>query len=227
VNSKPVDFPAVQRRWASDFGGRAAYRSATIHDKDGSVGGIPGAYIVIDNGIASAENDCTVKASWNAAVCKGDMGRLSIGDTREFPEFTVGPATDPVVLQRNGKRYEYNGETTIPSGAEVRISTAKDKLSLNLREMDKGSWAIFELPGFTSAAVGAPQDSLDALRAAKATSYFKDKNSLWVKLVVEDPTPKGPIVVQVGTLRAQATIDVSKQGAVATASLDQPGIVRK
>jgi cell migration-inducing and hyaluronan-binding protein len=93
--------------------------------------------------------------------------------------------------------------------------------------MDKGSWAIFELPGFTSAAVGAPQDSLDALRAAKATSYFKDKNSLWVKLVVEDPTPKGPIVVQVGTLRAQATIDVSKQGAVATASLDQPGIVRK
>ncbi len=71
VNAKPVDFLCVQSRWASDFGGRAAYRSATIHDKDGSVGGIPNSYIVIDNGIASAENDCDVKASWNAAVCKG------------------------------------------------------------------------------------------------------------------------------------------------------------
>jgi cell migration-inducing and hyaluronan-binding protein len=218
VNAKPVDFPAVQSRWASDFGGRAAYRSATIHDLDGSVGGVPNSYIVIDNGIASAEKDCDVKASWNAAVCKGDMGRLSIDDTKAFPEFAVGPATDPVVLQRNGKRYEYNGETTIPSGAEIRISTAKDKLALHLREMDKGSWAIFELPGFASAAVGAPQDSLDALRAAKTTSYFKDKTSLWVKLVVEDAVPKGPVVVQVGTLRAQASIDVNKQTAVASAS---------
>jgi cell migration-inducing and hyaluronan-binding protein len=84
--------------------------------------------------------------------------------------------------------------------------------------MDKGSWAIFELPGFASAAVGAPQDSLDALRAAKTTSYFKDKTSLWVKLVVEDAVPKGPVVVQVGTLRAQASIDVNKQTAVASAS---------
>jgi cell migration-inducing and hyaluronan-binding protein len=227
VNSKPVDFPSMESRWASDFGGRAAYRSATIHDLDGSVGGVPGAYIVIDNGIASAENDCDVKASWNAAVCKGDMGRLSIGDTKEFPEFAVGPATDPVVLQRNSKRYEYNGETTIPSGAEIRISTAKDKLSLHLREMDKGSWAIFELPGFTSAAVGTPQDSLDALRAAKTTSYFKDKNSLWVKLVVEDAVAKGPVVVQVGTLRAQASIDVSKQTSVATASAEGAGSRQK
>ena len=227
VNSKPVDFPAIQSRWASDYGGRAAYRSATIHDLDGSVGGVPGAYIVIDNGIASAEQDCDVKATWNAAVCKGDMGRFSIGDTKEFPEFTVGPATDPVMLQRNGKRYEYNGETTIPSGAEIRISTGKDKLALHLREMDKGSWAIFELPGFALAGVGTPQDSLDALRAASTTSYFKDKNSLWVKLVVEDATPKGAVVVQVGTLRAQASIDVSKQAAVAAASLDEAGSARQ
>ncbi|HEY1125395.1 MAG TPA: hypothetical protein VGE65_07160, partial [Sphingobium sp.] len=210
TNAKPVYFPPVQRRWSSDFGGRAAYRSAAFHDLDGSVGGVPGAYIVIDNGIASAEDNCEIKASWNAAVCKGDMGRLSIDDTRAFPEFATGPATDPVVLQRNGKRYEYNGETTLPSGAEVRVATAKDKLSLHLREMDKGSWAIFELPGFNSAAGGTQQSSLEALRAATTTSYFKDKSSLWVKLVVEDATPKGPVVVQVGTLRAQASIDVSK-----------------
>jgi cell migration-inducing and hyaluronan-binding protein len=49
--------------------------------------------------------------------------------------------------------------------------------------MDAGSWVIFELPGFTTAASGTPQDSLDALRKASATSYYKDKDSLWVKLV--------------------------------------------
>jgi cell migration-inducing and hyaluronan-binding protein len=73
VNSKPVDFPPVERRWASDFSGRAAYRSAAFHDLDGSVGGVPGAYIVIDNGIADDEKTCEIKASWGAAVCKGDM----------------------------------------------------------------------------------------------------------------------------------------------------------
>jgi cell migration-inducing and hyaluronan-binding protein len=49
--------------------------------------------------------------------------------------------------------------------------------------MDKGSWVIFELPGFTAAASGTAQDSMDALRQATANSYFKGKDSLWVKLV--------------------------------------------
>jgi cell migration-inducing and hyaluronan-binding protein len=220
VNAQPVHFPEIQRRWSSDFAGRAAYRSATIHDKDGSVGGIPGAYIVIDNGIASAEDSCEIKASWNAAICDADMGRFSIDDTRQFPEFASGPATNPVVLQRNGKRYEYNGETTLPSGAEIRVSTAREKMSLHLREMDQGSWVIFELPGFAVPAGGALLDSLEALRAADATSYFKDGDTLWAKLVVEDPAADGPVVVQVGTLRAQASIDVSRQAPVESAALD-------
>ena len=40
-----------------------------------------------------------------------------------------------------------------------------------------------ELPGFTTAASGTPQDSLDALRKASATSYYKGQDSLWVKVV--------------------------------------------
>ena len=227
VNAKPVDFPPIQRRWASDFSGRAAYRSAAFHDLDGSVGGVPGAYIVIDNGIASDEKNCEMKASWGAAVCKGDMGRFSIDDTKAFPEFATGPASEPVVLQRDGKRYEYNGETTLPSGAEIRVATARDKLSLSLREMDKGSWVLFELPGFTSAVGGTPQASLEALRAASTTSYFKDDKGMWVKLVVEDPVPKGPVVVQVGTLRAQANIEVRRQAPVVTAALDEAGSRRQ
>jgi cell migration-inducing and hyaluronan-binding protein len=54
---------------------------------------------------------------------------------------------------------------------------------LRLSELNKGSWVIFELPGFTTAAAGTPQESLDALRKAGTTSYYKDKDALWVKVV--------------------------------------------
>ena len=56
-------------------------------------------------------------------------------------------------------------------------------MALRLSELDSGSWVIFELPGFATAASGTPQGSLDALRKASATSYYKDKDSLWVKVV--------------------------------------------
>ena len=56
-------------------------------------------------------------------------------------------------------------------------------MNLSLAEMDAGSWVIFELPGFTTAASGTAQTSLDALRKASDTSYFKDKDALWVKVV--------------------------------------------
>ncbi len=45
---------------------------------------------------------------------------------------------------------------------------------------------IFQLPGFSTAAAGTRQDSLDALRKASETSYFKDKDALWVKVVSPD-----------------------------------------
>jgi cell migration-inducing and hyaluronan-binding protein len=56
-------------------------------------------------------------------------------------------------------------------------------VNINVKELDKGSWVIFELPGFTTATSGTSVDSLDALRKASATSYYKGDGSLWVKLV--------------------------------------------
>jgi cell migration-inducing and hyaluronan-binding protein len=56
-------------------------------------------------------------------------------------------------------------------------------VNLTLNELDRGSWVIFELPGFTTAASGTEQNSLDALRQASATSYYKGQDSLWVKVV--------------------------------------------
>jgi len=208
-NAQPVSFPPIQRRWASDYGRSAAYKSAAFKDLDGSVSGKPGAYIVIDNGIASDEDTCEIKASWNAAICEGDMGRFSIAGN--FSGFETGPITDPIILQRHGKRFEYTGETTIGSGAELRVETARETLSLSLREMDQGSFVIFELPGFTTIAGGRQESSVAALREANETAFYKDGDTLWVKLVVEDAKGQGVVVEQVGNLTAQATIEVGKE----------------
>ena len=64
-------------------------------------------------------------------------------------------------------------------------------MSLSLSELDAGSWVIFQLPGFSKAGSGTEQTSLDALRKASGTSYFKDKDALWVKVVSPDSGPFG------------------------------------
>jgi len=188
INAKRVDFPPVVRKWSSDFGRGNAWRGAAIHDKDGSVGGVPNSYIVIDNGIASDEEACQIRPDWHAAVCEGDFGSFAIGGNFGFGG---EPIAEPVMLSRNGRRYEYTGQTTIRSGAEVRVETGRQSLSLSLREMDKGSWVIFELPGFTRTATGGEQSSLAALREAQDTAYYKDGDKLWVKLVVADAVGAG------------------------------------
>jgi len=219
INAQPVSFPAMQRRWASDWGRSAAYKSAAFRDLDGSVSGKPGAYIVIDNGIASHEEACEIKASWNAAVCTGDMGRFGIAGN--FSGFQNTAITDPIILQRNGRRFEYTGENTIGSGAEVRVETSRDALTMSLTEMDDGSWVILELPGFTAAAGAVQASSLAELREARQTSYYSENGTLWAKLVVDNaaglqlsPQAGGnaPPGLAARALPVGAKLDVSREG---------------
>ena len=83
VNAKPVYFPPMERKWGNDNLNGVAWKAAAIHDKDGSVGGVPNSYILINDGvndsIATDAEACEIKPAWNAAVCKGDVGRLSFG----------------------------------------------------------------------------------------------------------------------------------------------------
>jgi hypothetical protein len=80
-------------------------------------------------------------------------------------------------------------------------------------ELDKGSWVMFELPGFTTAASGAEQSSLDALRKADATSYYKGNGELWVKLVSSgDILGSGPTSGPSGG----ASLQVSRDAAAAS-----------
>jgi cell migration-inducing and hyaluronan-binding protein len=93
-----------------------------------------------------------------------------------------GPSQPPVVLSRNGKQYNLT-RTNVRAGTEIEVTTARKTVNLRLSELDKGSWVIFQLPGFTTAASGTREDSLDALHKASETSYFKGKDALWVKVV--------------------------------------------
>ena len=246
----------MERKWGNDNGGSTAYKTAVIRDKDGSFGGGPDTYVLINDGvndsIAADAEACEIKPAWNAAICKGDVGRLNVGGPggggRGFgggagagpgggrggaavaggpgagpaagpgrggpggpaaaggPGAAAGPggagggrgrgaaapAQPPVVLSRNGKDYNVTG-TNVRAGTEITVKTERPTVALTLNELDKGSWVIFQLPGFTAAASGAPQDSLDALRKASATSYYKDKDALWVKVVSNgDPGTGAP-----------------------------------
>ena len=69
------------------------------------------------------------------------------------------------------------------AGTEYKVTTERPTVNINVKELDAGSWVMFELPGFTTAASGTEQSSLDALRKASATSYYKGNGSLWVKVV--------------------------------------------
>ena len=87
------------------------------------------------------------------------------------------------MLSRNGKEFTANGATNVRAGTEYKVTTERPSLSLSVTELDAGSWVMFELPGFTTAASGTAQDSLDALHKANTTSYYKGNGSLWVKLI--------------------------------------------
>jgi cell migration-inducing and hyaluronan-binding protein len=242
VNAKPVYFPPMENKWTNDDYGNGSYKTAVFHDVDGSVSGVADSYVLIndeDDGMA-IDDACEVKPTWNAAVCKGDVGRLAVGgpgDGGGFPAIpgsggapgagptrtaSAGPVTamgpapgtgpaagapagpapaagrggpgavfgrpsgppqPPVIVSRNGKGITLTGATNIRAGTEIKVTTERPTVALSLSELDSGSWVIFELPGFATAASGTPQDSLDALRKASATSYYKGKDSLWVKVV--------------------------------------------
>src|SRR6187399_2033004 len=85
VNAKPVYFPPMtgNAKWASDNGGSTSYKTAAYHDKDGSLGFGPNSYVLIYDGaienVAVDTDACEIKPTWNAAVCKGDVGRMNIG----------------------------------------------------------------------------------------------------------------------------------------------------
>jgi cell migration-inducing and hyaluronan-binding protein len=236
VNAKPVYFPKIDPRFDNDNRGASAYRTAAIHDLDGSTTGVPNSYVLINDGendSVATDSSCKIQPTWNASVCAGDVGRLffragqfaalsqgagtgrggfNFGYVRPvFPPAGAArpappPPEKPIALVRNGREFHITAnQSTVRAGTEIEVKTERPEVSLSVSEMDKGSWVIFELPGFTKAASGTEQRSMDALRKASETSYFKDGNDLWVKLVVNEP-----LVMPIRPSNIQASIAVSR-----------------
>ena len=115
-----------------------------------------------------------------------------------------------MTLSRNGKDFKITAnQSTVRAGTEIRVKTERPEVAISLTEMAKDSWVVFELPGFANADSGKQQDSIDALRKATETSYFKGPDAVWVKLVV--PTaPKGVGIDQFGPLDTQTSIVVRR-----------------
>jgi cell migration-inducing and hyaluronan-binding protein len=240
VNAKPVYFPNIDPRFDSDNRGAVAYRSAAIHDLDGSVGGMGESYILIHDGendsVATDEESCEIHPTWNASVCTGDVGRLYFragqlaspspapgelrggfgfgfvrpsppppGAARPTPAAPPAPPA-PVALVRNGKEHKLTAnQSTVRAGTEIQVLTDRNEVSLSVSEMKKDSWIIFEVPGFASAASGVKQGSMDELRQANETSWFRGGNALWVKLVVSEP-----LIMPIRPSNTQASITLSR-----------------
>src|SRR5579863_2741482 len=236
INAKPVYFPKIDSRFDSDNRGGGAYRTAAIHDLDGSTTGIPDSYVLLEDGendSVATDDTCEIHPTWNASVCKGDIGRIQFrirraGPTRGAglalkdvalrsagPARAAGPARtaapeEPITLSRNGKDFKITAnQSTVRAGTEIRVNTERPEVSISLSEMAKDSWVVFELPGFANATSGKQQDSIDALRKATETSYFKGPDAVWVKLVI--PTaPKGIGMDQFGPSDTQTSITVRR-----------------
>ncbi|MDC1528758.1 G8 domain-containing protein [Gammaproteobacteria bacterium] len=118
--------------------------------------------------------------------------------------FSRRPPQAPIALVRNGKEFKINGDqSTVKAGTEIEVLTERDEVTLSLAEMDQGSWVMFELPGFSDAVSGTEQSSMDALRQANETSYFRDGDAMWVKLVAAPPVME---VIRPTDLQASITV---------------------
>ena len=78
INAKPVYFPPIDNRWSNDDYGNTVYKTSVFNDKDGTITGVANSYIVNITGI-DVDEACEVKPTWNAVVCKGDIGRMTVG----------------------------------------------------------------------------------------------------------------------------------------------------
>jgi cell migration-inducing and hyaluronan-binding protein len=107
----------------------------------------------------------------------------------------------------------------VGAGAELRVETSRESLQVSLNEMDTGSAVILEFPGYASATGGVEAASLDALRTATETTFFKDGDSLWAKLVVDNeagleiaPGSNAPPGFAPRAIPVGAFIEVRKEG---------------
>ena len=153
-----------RRRSSGGAPGGAAGRGAPGAARPAAVRGPGGAGLVLLPAAVGAPGDAPGAARGGAAGAAG------------------GAAPQPIVLSRNGKDYTVtNGN--VRAGTEIKVTT--EMPSVSLRVVGDGQRLVGDSPaaGLQHRSLGYAADQLDALRTASDTSYFKDKDALWVKVV--------------------------------------------
>ena len=133
INAKPVYFPKIDSRFDSDNRSGSAYRTAAIHDLDGSTTGIPDSYVLINDGendSVATDDTCEIHPTWNASVCKGDIGRIQFSIRRAGATSGAGLALKDVALRSAG-----------PGAAGPRGLVLGGRLVLRGRLVLGGGWS--------------------------------------------------------------------------------------
>jgi hypothetical protein len=118
--------------------------------------------------------------------------------------FSRRPPQAPIALVRDGQQFSIFGDqSTVKAGTQMQVVTEREQVTLSVAELDAGAWVMFELPGFAEAASGTKAGSMDALRQANETAWFKDGDSMWVKLVAAPPVME---VIRPTDLQASITV---------------------
>ncbi|MGQ0548361.1 MAG: G8 domain-containing protein [Armatimonadota bacterium] len=182
-------------------------KSALFVDKDGSVTGVPGAHVVVNNPFMIAPG-CARRAPWNAYVCQGgSYGRLSFN-----AEFEKPTPLGPIIIRRedSGAAHDlvgFEGEnepstffhTGIMFGRTYRVQwkgAGPPHLWLFAEFGAPGEWVRLALPyagrRFEIHRNGdaehplARARSLAELDASPGDRYYSDGRFLYVKIAVQD-----------------------------------------
>ena len=240
VNAKPVYFPNIDPRFDNDNRGGVAYRNAVIHDLDGSVGGMGDAFILIHDGendsVATDEEACEIQPTWNASVCKGDVGRLffragqiaslsrapgelrggfNFGYVRPTfpPPGALGPLGPLRPLRRRPSRLFAMARNSASRATRAQCVPAprfgckpKDVKSLSVwLKWTRTPGSYLKCRDSPTQPPGRSKTAWMPCATRSETAYFRDENTLWVKLVVAQ-APVQPIRAS----NTQASITVSR-----------------
>lgn len=183
--------------------GEDGYRSTVILDVDGSVSGVAGDYITVDNDFLVTA-DCVFRTEWGAWTCPNYYVDLGFQNRDESPA-TAGPVTitrddgpDHTMLgsPNNDPNTHFFTSALEARSFEVAFASTPGHLRLRMTKVVPGDWILLSLPMggadvYRDYYIAPGQElpdlgSLSALQASTGDGVFSDGGTLHVKLYVRD-----------------------------------------
>lgn len=186
--------------------GEDGYRSAVFRDIDGSVSGIAGAFVTVNNPILY-DGSCGYRSDWNARVCSLEYSALTV-DNRTYDGSAMGPIT---VTRDDGAAHVILGQpdngpnehfrSTVLNGRTYTVSAAPpwpDHYQVRTRDVATGESLHVIVAGFSGTPNIyrdwwidernrlEPAPSLSSLLASDGDMYFLSGSNLHLKLTPQN-----------------------------------------